>query len=805
MMQSRTKLHESLNLWDILQDGTVLGAGGEAAALYLLRPLKDVTLLDEAACQNYLRAAQQALLSLPAGCCLSFFVNIEDDGNSRAGALRQRLGGASGAVDEILNARLAAMQKSKERRTNVYLCLAVQSLDFLKAPFLPKTGFSIAPSASLRKKYQEAAEKLKNLERILASQLGACSALERLGAEAAKSFYWRLLNPSKAQAGIAPMGKQPYLSLRSQLALSPAKDEKDHFWVDGLYHRGVSLYSLGEYLELGGTDRLLSKLPAGSMLAAHFMGVDLESALDRAKAGARRSEGLAFLQGSKNYEAQAKARELDELVTLARSSGERLLIASMSLLLRGSELESLRSKTQASLTFMREAFGAEGLEEDLQHKGLFFAGLPFGAPLSPRRHTLTSHACAHLAPLSLPWEGCANPGILFGSRQGATISLDPFDGETPRHGIVIGSTGSGKSFTMNYLASSLYAMNPSTRFVIVDVGGSYQRLCEVLAGQYYEVNLSRNFALNPFPPREAILDEKGEFDADLTGYLSLLVEKMLEGPSNQNRRRIIDKTLKHLYKSPSQRAPLLGDFAAILSQFPGDEQDRAEAVGMARELRLFTEGSYASIFNSPAGINPFAGRLAVFDLAKLKEHRHLQGILIAVIGFGLARQMAQKDVRKVVILDEGWEFFDDDNASELVSRLYRTARKFNAMIISVSQSPKDFLKSKAATAMLANSYWKAILRLDMGHSELSEFGLNPRQIEAVKSLSMEKRRWSELLLIFGDRSRVLRVEPSSLEYWISTTNAQECALETELMRGHVGKSRFEIVKELAAKEPAYAA
>ena len=805
--KSGALLFEHVNLWDISPDGMLIGCAGELGYLYEAQPQKDATLLSDGGQQNWIKGVRALFDALPPGAALSFWVDVQARLNRAADALKVRSSDGSPFLKDIVRSKIDQFGPTQRERT-VRMCLSLHSANFLRLPFLVKTAAPVFLSRQLiRAKYERFQAGLSNADALLAGIASSAGLrLDRLDRRRALDFYWERLNPGKEQAKTGPATPKAYLTLRSQLATSPAEEGNDYFWLDGRFHRTVSLYALGEFMELGATDRLIASLPESTSLAFNFMSLDLEAALENAKNLARKSAGLSFLQGTKNYEAVARGAELDELITLVRSKGERLFLFSMIAIVRDPEISAARDKSLKVHQLIRECFSAEALIEDLNHKRLFFTSLPLAPHIAPRRHTLTSDVCAHIAPVSAPWIGASSAnGMMLRSREGEVVAIDPFEGGSPRHGIVIGSTGSGKSFTMNYLIGSLFAVDPNTSFVIVDIGGSYKRLCDVLGGDYFELKLSEEFAINPFPARDVLIDERGGLDPDLLGYLCLLIEKMLDGKSDQNKRRLIESALKSLYLQSANKSapPLLGDFRGVLERLDGDAADRADAADMSRMLRFYTDGLYGKLLNHPSAVRPFEGRLTVFDLAGLKEHKGLQAILVFLIGFGLSQKMKDKSAKKIVILDEAWEFFNDPVASELVSRLYRTARKFNGMILSVSQSPIDFLKSAASTAILANSYWKVFLRLDMGHEELAAFGLNPRQIEAVRSLTMKKRSYSETVVVFGDNSRVLRIQPSSLEYWIATTNAEECAMEAVLRKSN--EDRLAVIKSLAQKEPVYAA
>jgi type IV secretion system protein VirB4 len=65
------------------------------------------------------------------------------------------------------------------------------------------------------------------------------------------------------------------------------------------------------------------------------------------------------------------------------------------------------------------------------------------------------------------------------------------------HTLVLGATGSGKSFLLNFLVTQAQKYEPLT--VILDLGHSYRKLATLLCGRYLEVGLrQRDVTINPF-------------------------------------------------------------------------------------------------------------------------------------------------------------------------------------------------------------------------------------------------------------------------------------------------------------------
>lgn len=153
------------------------------------------------------------------------------------------------------------------------------------------------------------------------------------------------------------------------------------------------------------------------------------------------------------------------------------------------------------------------------------------------------------------------------------------------------------------------------------------------------------------------------------------------------------------------------------------------------------------------------------------------------------------------MLDECWQLLKESQGTDLVEVFYRTARKLNAGVLSISQNPEDFLEAKIAGVMVNNSPVKYILRLKKGHEKLASFGLNENEIQASRELEVKPGLYSEVFIKFDDQGVVAKIEPSPLEYWVATTDPADLAEETRLHTASPAMKEIEVLEALARQFP----
>ena len=209
-------------------------------------------------------------------------------------------------------------------------------------------------------------------------------------------------------------------------------------------------------------------------------------------------------------------------------------------------------------------------------------------PAQPRARQVRSvfmsaGAAACLAPIFGPPRGTPMSGHL---KQPALAILetqwktpyhyDLFAGDVG-HTLVLGATGAGKSFTLNFLLVQALQYDP--RVLILDLGGSYRWLTRFLDGGYMELSPDGGQGNGGFRLRPFALPAGERTYAFLTGWVSRLLRiggwELTGSDPSEIRARVED-----LYAFPPERRAL----GVLVSSLPS--KDVARDGALARGWRV---------------------------------------------------------------------------------------------------------------------------------------------------------------------------------------------------------------------------
>jgi type IV secretion system protein VirB4 len=343
------------------------------------------------------------------------------------------------------------------------------------------------------------------------------------------------------------------------------------------------------------------------------------------------------------------------------------------------------------------------------------------------------------------------------------------------HTLVLGATGTGKSFLLNFVITHAQKYDPIT--LIFDLGGGYQKLTALLGGSSWRMGLSnRAFRINPFclPPTA----ENLHF---LSAFVGVLIQSAGQYRLTLNDERELTEGIQSLYTlDPPQRR-----LFTLANMLP-----RSLSNALARWVH---GGPYADLFDNEEDTLTFQ-RLQAFDFSGLDNFpRLLEPLLFYVLHRASASiEAAPIGQLKLFVLDEAWRFVRDPAVKTYIAEALKTWRKRNAAVLLATQSSEDFADLDLLRTVVENCATKCFLAspdIDVVRAK-GLFHLN--DAEAQRIVELVPRR--QFLLKRPDAAKVLELHVDPRAYWLYTNTPVD---NERLHRAMQTGSLDTVVSELA--------
>src|SRR5208282_4035957 len=238
------------------------------------------------------------------------------------------------------------------------------------------------------------------------------------------------------------------------------------------------------------------------------------------------------------------------------------------------------------------------------------------------------------------------------------------------HTIILGRTGAGKSFLLNFLITNLQKYDPHT--FIFDLGGSFESLTQLFGGSYARVGLnSPGFKINPFsvPPTKENLD-----------FLVLFVKVLIQGASPLEMTPTEERDLYHQIENLYEIEPTLRTLSVLSNTLDRRLSDRL--------AKWTTGGQFDFVFDNAEDTITFS-RFQCFDFQGMNQYPEvLEPLLFYILHRANTAICDPKisHVFKAFFIDEAWLFLKNPSINSYIIEALKTWRKQNAAMILSTQS-----------------------------------------------------------------------------------------------------------------------
>lgn len=460
-------------------------------------------------------------------------------------------------------------------------------------------------------------------------------------------------------------------------------------------------------------------------------------------------------------------------------------------------------------------------QEDTVLVVLFLSSLPFG--LRPgiikdleRDFIAPVTAITPLLPVQGDFKGTGgDPKLMFVGRKGQLTTFDLFAPGANNHNMLVAATsGSGKSFFINYLSFNNFACGSLVR--IIDIGGSYKKMANLLGVRYLDFEPGTKVCLNPFSNIE---DPEEELKSVTAVFAQMAYANSDTEHCNDTEMNLMRNAVRWSWEQEAQQADA-DDVYTFLTRFPdvpganfeamADMHDLIEvARKLAFNIREFTSnGYYGKFFIGPSTFDIRHDDFIVLELENLKVQPDLYRVVTLLVINAVTQDLYLSDRSRprLVIFEEAWQFLGKAAMlAPVVEEGYRRARKYHGSFSVVIQSPLDLDSfGPVGKVINGNSAFKAFLETgdfekarSLGLLDYDEFTM-----ELLKSVKSNPPNYSEIFFDTPFGYGVARLVVNPYAYFVYTSNAKEIAQLDTLVRDQ-GMSYHEAILELAAVREHY--
>ena len=536
------------------------------------------------------------------------------------------------------------------------------------------------------------------------------------------------------------------------------------FFKDGRYFRTGASFGAVSFLQIRATklyDTLLNsvlELEGSQIVSIHAKALDQNAAL---KAVKRKLSDLDKAKIDEQKRAVRSGFDMDilppDLVTFGKEAqklledlqnhDEKMFMVTILIVHMAASRQKLENLVY-SADGITNTQNCDLIRLDYQQEQGFLSALPIGINQVEIQRGLTTSGTA----IFLPFRACEifqKGGVYYGlnATTGRMILADRKKLKCP-NGVVLGTPGSGKSFSCKREAADVY-LHTSDDLLFLDPEHEYLSLCRQLSGQIIRLAPDSGDYINPLDVDLSV--DTGEnpllMKADFIMSFCELILSTSHGGLKPIEKSVIDRCIPQIYreylKDPKpERMPVLGDLYQCLRS-----QEEGQALELATALELYVSGSL-SYLNHQTNVN-INNRVVCYDISALGQNLKKPGMLTVQNNIWqrtTVNRYAGKTTR--IYLDEFHLLLKEPQTAAYTAEIYKRFRKWNGIPTALTQNVKDLLDSPEIENILENSDF--ILMLNQAASDRNilaqRLGISPQELTHITNSGA-----GEGLLFFGDK------------------------------------------------------
>lgn len=393
------------------------------------------------------------------------------------------------------------------------------------------------------------------------------------------------------------------------------------------------------------------------------------------------------------------------------------------------------------------------------------------------------------------FEMCDDNGILLGvnKHNNSLIIVDIFNSRIYKNAnmAILGTSGSGKTFTMQLMALRMRRKNIQTFIVAPLKGNEFYRACNNIGGEFIQISPASPNCINIMEIRKTdttvadLLDAPNIDKSMLAGkiqklhiFFSLLIPDMtyeekqllddaliktyaIKGITHNND-TLVDPDHPEQYKE----MPILGDLHEVLKQSP-------ETKRLANIINRFVGGSARS-FNQQTNVR-LDNKYIVLDISELTGDLLTVGMFVA-LDYVWDKAKEDRTAEKAIFIDETWQLIGAASnrlAAEFVLEIFKIIRGYGGSAICATQDLNDFFAledGKYGKGIINNAKTKIVLNLEDEEAQRVQDILHLSETETMAITHFERGNG---LISTNNNNITVEFKASDLEKELITTDRRE--------------------------------
>ena len=391
---------------------------------------------------------------------------------------------------------------------------------------------------------------------------------------------------------------------------------------------------------------------------------------------------------------------------------------------------------------------------DYQQEEAAMSCLPLAYNQVPIQRGLTTSATAIFVPFTTQELFQTGAEALYYGLNALSSNLIMVDRKLLKNpnGLILGTPGSGKSFSAKREISNVILVCPHDDIIICDPEGEYAPLVERFKGQVIKISPTgvghdgKPCYINPMDLNMDYSDDENPLSLKSDFILSLC-ELIVGGKDGLApvEKTVIDRCVRIVYRKylndpVPENMPVLEDLYNALR-----EQDEKEAQYIATALEIYVTGSL-NVFNHRTNVDT-ANRVVCYDIKELGKQLKKIGMMIVQdqVWNRVTRNRALHKTTRYYI-DEFHLLLVEAQTAAYSAEIWKRFRKWGGVPTGITQNVKDLLSSTEIENIFENSDFIYLLSQAPGDRSIlsKKLNISPHQLSYVTQSGE-----GEGLLIYG--------------------------------------------------------